>query len=452
VEHAPTVSELIDRRPLSHFQKWTMGLCGMVIVLDGFDAQSIGFLAPSMADSLHIPLKTFGPVFGAALFGLMISAMAAGFIADRWGRKWPIIASTILFGIFATLTARVSTREQVIVMRLLTGLGLGGAMSNVASLFTEYTPKRLRSIFVTILFCGMPFGAILAGIVGSLMLPKWGWQSVFYAGGVFPLALSVVLIARLPESVRFLEVRGADQEKIAKIMARISPELENAELYQSYSREDRRKRMPVKYLFAEGRAEGTILLWIPFFMNLLILYFVVNWLPSLLRQADLPVSAGITAIILFSAGGVAGSFMEGYMMEWWGALTILLAEFVASTLLIAGLAFSTSFVLTMTITLVLGFVVQGAQGALIAQSATFYPTAIRSTGVGWAFGVGRIGSIVGPMLGGMMLTLRWSPRQIFLAGSIPALCAAVATLISMWRQKNSISYREESEAVEKQPV
>ena len=452
MDRAPTVSELIDQRPLSRFQIWTMSLCGMVIVLDGFDAQSIGFLAPSMADSLHISVKTFGPVFGAALLGLMISSMAAGLFADRWGRKWPIVASTILFGVFAALTTQATTRNQLITMRLLTGLGLGGAMSNVVALLSEYAPKRLLTVFVSILFCGMPLGAVLAGTVGTVMLPIWGWQSVFYAGGVLPLALSLVLILMLPESVRFLEVRGADHREIAKIMARISPDLASPELYQSLSREDRRKPMPVKHLFTEGRALGTILLWIPYFMNLLILYFVVSWLPSLLRQADLPVKAGITAIILFSGGGIVGSFVEGYMMNRWGMFAVMLAEFVVSTLLIVSLAFSTSFLLTMMITLVLGFVVQGAQGGLAAVAANFYPTAIRSTGVGWALGVGRIGSIVGPMLGGLMLTMRWGPREIFLAGSIPALCAAAATLLSMRRQRNFPANQKETEVIEEQPV
>jgi AAHS family 4-hydroxybenzoate transporter-like MFS transporter len=210
--------------------------------------------------------------------------------------------------------------------------------------------------------------------------------------------------------------------------------------------------MPVKFLFSEGRAAGTVLLWIPFFMNLLIIYFVVNWLPSLLRQADLPSTAGITAIILFSVGGVAGSFTEGYMMNWWGALPVLLAEFVATALLIVALASFSSFALMMAITLVLGFVVEGAQGALIAVSASFYPTAIRSTGVGWAFGVGRIGSIVGPMLGGLLLTMRWGPREIIKAGAIPALCAVVAILVSMWRLNNFAPTQKENQTVEEQPV
>jgi MFS transporter, AAHS family, 4-hydroxybenzoate transporter len=447
-----TVSELIDQRPLSRFQMATMALCGMVIVLDGFDAQSIGFLAPSMANTMHIPVRTFGPVFGAALFGLMISSMTAGLFADRWGRKWPIIVSAISFGVFAALTPRATTLNQLELLRFCTGLGLGGALANVVALLSEYAPKRMLSVYVSILFCGMPLGAVLGGVVSWVILPRWGWQSVFYAGGGLPLALSLVLIFVLPESVRFLEVRGADHREIAKIMARISPDLANPDLYAALSREDRRKPIPVIYLFTDGRALGTFLLWIPYFMNLLILYFVVSWLPSLLQQAGAPVSAGITAVVLFSVGGMAGSFVAGYMMERWGTFPVLLAQFVASTLLIVSLAYSQSFLMTMGITLVLGFAVQSAQGALGALAATFYPTAIRSTGVGWALGVGRIGSIVGPMLGGLMLTLHWGPRQIFLAGAIPALCAAVATLLSLWRLRNQPADRKETEVIEELPV
>jgi len=166
------------------------------------------------------------------------------------------------------------------------------------------------------------------------------------------------------------------------------------------------------------------------------LYFVVFWLPALLRQTGKPVSAGATAIMLFSVGGIAGSFIEGNLMNRWGAFTVLLTEFLCTTLLIAALAFSNSFPLMMAITFVLGFVVQGAQGGLSAVAATFYPISIRSTGIGWCLGIGRIGSIVGPILGGVMLKLDWSPREILLAGSIPALCAAAATLLSLLLRSN----------------
>ena len=435
MERAPTVSEIIDQRPMSRYQIWTMALCGMVIVLDGFDTQSIGFLAPSMAETLLVPVKTFGPIFAAALVGLMISSMLSGPIADRWGRKGPIVACTLIFGTFAMLTARCTSFDQLLAFRFLTGLGLGGALSNSVALMSEYAPKRLLAVIVSMMFCGMPAGAVLGTQVSAVMLPRWGWQSVFYAGGILPLTLALLLMAILPESVRYLEVSGANQRKISKILSRISPELANAPISHS-EHQDSRRNAPVINLFTEGRAVGTILLWIPYFMNLLMLYFVVFWLPALLRQTGKPVSAGITAVMLFSIGGIAGSFIEGSFMNRWGAFPVLLTEFFCTTFLIACLAYSNSFSLMMSITFVLGFVVQGAQGGLSAVAATFYPISIRSTGIGWCLGVGRIGSIVGPILGGMMLKLDWTPREILLAGSIPALCAAAATFLSLWLRSN----------------
>jgi AAHS family 4-hydroxybenzoate transporter-like MFS transporter len=451
MESAPTVSEIIDQRPMGRYQVWTMALCGMVIVLDGFDTQSIGFLAPSMAETLRVPVKTFGPIFAAALVGLMISSMLSGPIADRWGRKWPIVACTLIFGSFAMLTAHCTSFDQLLAFRFLTGLGLGGALSNSVALMSEYAPKRLLAVIVSIMFCGMPAGAVLATQVTAIMLPRWGWQSVFYAGGVLPLTLALLLIAMLPESVRYLEVSGADQRKISNILARISPELATAPRSRS-EHQDQRTKAPVINLFTEGRAPGTILLWIPFFMNLLMLYFVVFWLPALLRQTGKPVSAGVTAIMLFSVGGIAGSFVEGNLMNRWGAFQVLLADFLCTTLLIASLAYSNSFPLMMTITFVLGFVVQGAQGGLSAVAATFYPISIRSTGIGWCLGIGRIGSIVGPILGGVMLKLNWSPREILLAGSIPALCAAAATFTSLRLRSNLPAEEKAAGIAEESPV
>jgi AAHS family 4-hydroxybenzoate transporter-like MFS transporter len=316
---------------------------------------------------------------------------------------------------------------------------------------SEYAPKRLLAVIVSIMFCGMPAGAVLGTQVSAVMLPRWGWQSVFYAGGVLPITLALLLIAILPESVRYLEVSGTNPQKISRILARISPELADTPFSRSVQ-QDLRKNAPVINLFTEGRAAGTVLLWIPFFMNLLMLYFVVFWLPALLRQTGKPVSAGITAVMLFSVGGIVGSFVEGGFMNRWGAFQVLFAEFICTTLLIASLAYSNSFPLMMTITFVLGFVVQGAQGGLSAVAATFYPISIRSTGIGWCLGIGRIGSIVGPMLGGVMLKLNWTPREILLAGSIPALCAAAATFTSLRLRGNLPADRKQSGTVEEPAV
>ncbi len=440
---ALTVSEILDHRPLSRMQISTFLLCGVVLILDGFDAQSLGFLAPSIAKSVHVPISTFGPIFGAALFGLMIAAMISGPIADRWGRKWTVIVSSLMFGAFTLLTARSVSFNELLAFRFLTGLGLGGAMPNVVSLTSEYAPKRLVPVFVSMLFCGMPAGALLGSMVGAVMLPRFGWQSVLYVGGVLPLVIALVLIKALPESVRFLSVRGASPEKIRAILVGISPDLAEVPIRAASEENEPRKGMPVKHLFTEGRALGTLLLWIPYFMNLLIIYFIVSWLPALLQQSELPMSAGINAIVLFSLGGIAGSLMEGRLMTWLGAIFLLAVEFGISTLLIGSLAFTVSLSLIMSITFVLGLTVQGAQAGLNALVAAFYPTAIRSTGVGWALGVGRIGSIVGPVLAGSLLSIGWHPRQIFLAGAIPALCAAISIMATSRLRANTRAYSSE---------
>lgn len=445
-----TVSEIIDRQPLSSFQISTIALCGLVLLLDGFDTQCIGFLAPSISESLAIPLKNFGSVFSAALIGLMIAAMAMGPVADRWGRKWPVILSAITFAVFALLTARAVSLRQLVAFRFLTGLGLGGAMPNVVALTSEYSPKRLQAVFVAMLFCGMPLGALVGGLVSSFMIPLWGWRSVFYLGGILPLVIALILIQALPESVRFLTARGGNGEAISKIMRKVSPEISAAELNLSSGRrapEEASEGTPVRRLFTDDRAAGTILLWIPFFMNLLMLYFIVNWLPGLLRQSGLPVSAGVTAVSLFSLGGIVGAASEGRLMNSCGAYGTLLAQFGISAMLVGSLAFLTrSFAIMMLVTFVLGVAIQGAQAGLNALAAGFYPTTVRSTGVGWALGVGRVGSIVGPLIGGELLSMGWSPQRIFLAGVAPAVFAAIAILSSSRLRPEASAFRAELDA------
>jgi AAHS family 4-hydroxybenzoate transporter-like MFS transporter len=439
------IGEVIDERPLSRFQILTFLLCGLVLALDGFTTQSIGFLAPSMAESLHIPIRTFGPVFAAALIGLMVSSMIAGPVADRVGRKWPIVVSTLTFATFSIATARAATYDELVAFRFLTGLGLGGAMPNVVALTSEYAPKRLQQVLVTMLFCGMPLGALLGGLVSSVILPRWGWQCVFYTGGILPLMVALLLIKILPESIRFLSVRGTDRNRIDWILSRIAPGLTHAKIDFSPSREDAQlEGIPVIHLFTEGRAIGTVLLWVPFFMNLLILYFVISWLPTLLRQTHAQSSAGIIAVSVFSLGGMAGSLIQGRAMNAWGSFTVLLSEFASCLVLIASLAFITRFPLMMIATFLLGIFVQGAQAGLNALSANFYPTSIRSTGVGWALGVGRLGSIVGPMFGGIMMSLDWSTRKIFFAGAVPALLAALAITLSHFLQRTMSAYQSKA--------
>jgi AAHS family 4-hydroxybenzoate transporter-like MFS transporter len=444
-----TVNEIIDLQPVRPFQIWTIVLCGVVLVLDGFDAQTIGFLAPSVSQSLHIPLNAFGPIFSASLVGLMIAAMATGPIADRWGRKWPVIASTLLFAVFSILTAQVRSFNQLLVFRFLTGVGLGGAMPNVVAIASEYSPKRLLPLFVAALFAGMPLGGFICGTASSFLIPTVGWRPVFYLGGILPLAVAALSIGKLPESVRFLSARGVGSDRISQIMSKISPELANVSIRPQASHDPSPKGGTVRHLFSESRAAGTILLWIPFFMNLLILYFVVNWLPALLRESGMSVRNGVTATALFSLGGIAGSLAEGPLMKVFRASWLLVVEFGLCAALMGSLGLITnSFILIAAVSCLLGFFVTGAQAGINVLAASFYPTAVRSTGLGWALGVGRLGSIVGPLLAGMMLSFGWQPRQLLIAGAVPALIAASTVLLSKWVCGTVDAYRLEADVAE----
>ncbi len=297
-------------------------------------------------------------------------------------------------------------------------------MPNAVALTSEYTPRRLQPIVVGAIFVGMPAGGLLASQVAALLIPIWGWRSLFVVGGALPLVVAIVLVKLLPESVRFLNAQGRNPKEVSRIMRRISPDLANVPV-GAVADDQPRRGVPVKHLFTEGRAAGTLLLWVPFFMNLLILYFVLSWLPQLLRQLNLPVLAGAQAVAAFSLGGIFGTLFQGHVMRALGARAVLLLEFVLCTTLIWALSMIASSVTPMlVITLVLGVCVQGAQAGLNALAASFYPTAVRATGIG-----------------GVLLSLKWTPDQIFVAGVIPALCAAVAIVLTRWLPEDANAFR-----------
>ena len=426
------VSDIIDQRSMGAFQIWTVVLGGLVLVLDGFDGQTINFLTPSISETTKIPLHSFGPILSASLIGLMIAALTTGPIADRWGRKWPVILSTLSFAVFSLLCARANTRGEFLTFRFLTGLGLGGAMPNVVALASEYIPKRLLALSIPILFVGMPLGGTISGFAARAMVPAWGWRSVFILGGILPLVIAVLLMAVLPESIQFLAVQGKDLAKISKILARVAPDAsKSGATVLAGSGRDVRQGVPVKHLFTEGRAAGTLLLWVPYFMNLLLIYFLSSWLPSLLRESGMSVKAGVTVTAFLNFGGVFGCLIEGSLLRRWGASVILTLEYIFAGLFIAAIAvLHVPFPALVAMSFGTGLTIIGAQGGLNALAARFYPVSVRSTGVGWALGIGRIGSIVGPLLGGMFLTIGWNTRDILLFASAVAVVAFISILFS----------------------
>lgn len=423
------LGDVIDNRQIGAKQYEVLALCLLVAVLDGFDTQVVGFLVKPMADSLGIAPSAFGPVFAAALFGLMVGALLLAPLADCIGRKKVLIASVLTFGLFALLTAFVERYDELLLVRFLTGLGLGGAIPNLVALASEYMPRRASRSAVTLVFCGMPLGAMLAGLTTQQVLSLWGWHAIFIIGGVLPIFVALLIAARLPESMEYLTRSPQRHSQLARALKGLFPAVSTLAVTRRDTSPGKAERIPVSLLFSDGMWRRTLLLWLPYAMNLLILYSIMSWIPTVLATANAPLSTGIVAIILFSFGGVIGSVAQGHAMNRLGTYQVLLAEFLCYLALVLSLSLLPVrldvFLLTM---FVLGICVQGAQAGLNAVAAEIYPQSIRSTGVGWALGVGRIGSIVGPIFGGLMLGLGWSLQQIFMAALLPGALALGAVL------------------------
>jgi AAHS family 4-hydroxybenzoate transporter-like MFS transporter len=423
------VSSLIDRNRLSRVQVVAIVLCGLIALLDGLDTQAIAFVAPVVAREWGLDVAAFGPVFGSGLLGLMLGALVFGPVADRIGRKRVLIGATLWFGLFALLTGSAGSMTELLIYRFVTGIGLGAAMPNVIALTSEYAPARSRATLVTVMFCGFPLGAVLGGLASAKLIAAFGWPAVFHMGGILPLLLAPALVLWLPESIRFLVQRGDAAARVAAICRRIDGGSYDAA--QRFVIEDKKlEGLPVRHLFRERRAWGTVALWLVFFCNLLLIYFLINWLPSVLREAGLSLDKAIIGTVALNAGGIVGGLALGRLIDRRGPFGVLGGAYLVGALFIVLIGALTAGVGALMLVIALtGFCVLGTQFGINALAASYYPTSIRSTGVGWALGIGRIGSIVGPVVGGIVLALDWSIGAIFLIAAIPAVVAAAGVLV-----------------------
>lgn len=425
------VDRLIDEGRWTSFQTLTVGLCAAVVVLDGFDTQAIAYVAPVLAKGWGLTPAAFGPVFAAGLVGMMVGALSLGPLADRRGRKLAILVSVALMGLFSLATMFATSIEALLALRFLTGLGLGGAMPNVIALSAEYTPARWRSTAVGVMFCGFPFGAVLGGLLAAQIIPLYGWESVFLIGGIAPLLLLFVLVPMLPESVRFLVARQAAGNAVERLVKKAAPDArlpENARFQTAQKAEGGNRAAAHAELFGAGRLSGTLMLWVAFFMNLLMYYFLINWLPLTLQQAGIDLSKAILFTALLNAGGIVGTVVLARIIDRLASFRILWLVLLAATGAIAAVGYASQqggLLLGVAI-FIAGFCVNGAQNNMNALAAGLYSTPSRATGVGFALGFGRIGSVLGPVVGGALLAAQMPLQTLFVIGALPALIAALA--------------------------
>ena len=423
------VQEFIDAQPLSPVQKRLLLLCFAVVAIDGFDTAIIGFIAPAIRAEWTLDVARLGPLFAAGLFGLMVGAFAVGPLADRHGRKTMLIASMGLFGGASLASALSGDLQSLTWLRFLTGVGLGGAMPTTITIASEYCPAARRSSLVTLMFCGFTVGSGLGGFIAAHVLPHYGWRTLLVGGGVAPLVLAPILAWALPESVRYLIMKTDKvdaQDRVAAVLRRIAPaaDLRGATFVGAAPSQ----ASPVRQLFGGGLFVGTLLLWLSFFMSLLVVYLLTNWMPTLIQQTSGASLAGAAFVAaMYQVGGTVGAIAVGRLMDRFEPHGVLCATYVTGAASVALISVSTTTTGLMTFAVfAAGFCISGGQVGANALSAAFYPTPCRATGVSWANGIGRSGSIVGSLVGGILLGFGWAAATVYALVAIPAVISALA--------------------------
>ncbi len=427
------VSALVDRSPFGSLQWTTFTLCLLCLVMDGFDVQALGYTAPSIIGEWRVPNASLGPVFAAGNLGVLIGALFFSMLADRIGRRPVLIGATLFFAVMTLLTARATSVQELLLMRLVAGIGLGTIIPNASALVGEYSPKHRRATMIMVVGVGFTAGAAIGGFIAAALIPSYGWQSVFYFGGAIPLVLAVAMFVALPESLPLMVLRDKSRAKLAAWANRIGPDLHATDASRFVVNEKKRTGVPVLHLFREGRALATLLFWVVNFMNLLNLYSLASWLPTVVRDAGYSTQTAVLVGTVLQVGGTIGTFGLAWLVARGGFVKVMAATFTLAAISIAFIGQpALSLTLLFVVVFIAGWCVVGSQPGLNALSGAYYPTAVRSTGVGAGLGIGRIGAIVGPVIGGQFMAAHWATRDMFLAAAIPAAISAIAMFTLRW--------------------
>jgi AAHS family 3-hydroxyphenylpropionic acid transporter len=395
--------------------KATIALCLAIALLEGLDLQSAGVAGPRMAKEFHLAVAQMGWAFSAGAIGLLPGAALGGRLADRFGRKRVLMWSVALFGLFSLATTMVWSFESLLVARLLTGLGLGAAMPNLIALCSEAAGPEQRTTAVGAMYCGMPFGAAIAAVIGMLGTSDASWRHVFYVGGLGPIVMVPLLGLFLRESQQFVAA------KASSLVREGTPGVAEA-------------------LWRHGRARTTIALWISYLGTLIVLYFLMNWLPSMVLARGLSRVQSNLVLMMFNIGGGVGAVAIATIMDRFGRRGTVIGMYVGMIAALAVLASAGGASSTAVGGLLCGFFIVGGQSVLYALAGHAYPTEVRGTGVGAAVAVGRLGSILGPLVAGQLFALGQSPSML-VGASIPlAVIAALAALsvVGAFRQRGAL--------------
>lgn len=423
------IATLVEEQKTGRFAVGLLFWCFLIMLMDGYDQTAVSFAAPALIKDWHVARGGFGPVSGAGLFGTLIGSFIFGYLGDRLGRKKAIILGSLFFGVLTYACVWATSLQQLMLLRYLAGIGMGGVVPNSVALVAEYAPKRLRATWVTLMFSGFSIGAGSGGLVSSQLIHRFGWPVMFAVGGAGSLLVAVLLMFTLPESAKLLVIRQRNPQLLRRLVARLRPDLTFPADAQFVAGEVRDKqRFVLKLIFSDGLAAITPLLWIVFIANSMALYFLQNWLPILMEGMGMdPRGAGIITM-MFSVGGVIGGLILCRFVDKHGVLAIISLPVIGFPV-VALLGYGSSQAWLMLGVFAAGFCVVGAQYGLYAVAGMIYPTSFRSAGVGSAISVGKIGSVSGPVIGGLLLSMHLPITKLFYAASLLFLVAAAFSTV-----------------------
>ena len=426
------VEEVIDKAKISPFHWRILFWCTLIIIFDGYDLVIYGVVLPILMQQWQLDPVTAGALGSTALFGMMIGAMLLGTLSDRFGRKKMIVLCIVLFSGFTALNGFAQTPLQFGVMRFIAGLGIGGVMPNVVALMSEYSPRRIRSTLVAVMFSGYAIGGMLSAVLGIWIVPQFGWQVMFYLA-VIPLLLLPLIWTQLPDSVAFL-VRQGKIAEARKVLAALTgkPLPDDAELAVH---QPQKTEQSLAALFSNNRALSTLMFFQAFFMCLLMVYGLGSWLPKLMTMAGYGFGSSLMFLLFLNIGGIIGAIGGGWLSDRFHPRPVLMLFFTLAAVSLALLGFKSHVAVLYFLVTVAGATTIGSQILLYAYVAQFYPTAIRSTALGWSSGVGRIGAILGPVLGGALLAMQLSHQMNYLAFVVPGALAVIAIMLTAGRKE-----------------
>jgi MFS transporter, AAHS family, 4-hydroxybenzoate transporter len=427
------LTEFMDNCRIGSLQIRVFILCLGSLIMDGFDVQAMGYVAPAMFAEWNVPAPTLGPLLSIGHFGVMIGALLFSMLADKIGRRPVLIYATLFFAIMTLATAFAADVQQMLWLRFIAGLGLGSIIPNATALVGEFSPKRTRVAWVMCITMGFTLGAAIGGFVANALIPAFGWRSVFVFGGIVPLIVASGMYLGMPESLQFLAVRRRQFDQLARWLRQIDPTLRIDASTQFVTNETSKRGVPFWHLFREGRTFVTTLLWIVNFTNILVLYSLSGWLPTIFQRfmGYDPSTATLLATTV-QVGGTVGAFGLAWLIVRRGFIPMLTLTFAVATVSVAligqpGLSLPVLYL----IVFIAGWCVVGGQPGLNALAASYYPTYLRSTGVGAGLGVGRIGAIVGPSIAALLVAQQWTPQQLLWAAAVPALISTLVVL-TLW--------------------